>query len=218
MATKKVFYGRCSTSHQDMSYELQLDAVTRKFGAPDEIFFDTAVSGSAPLNKKVELLKCLECLKKGDTLYIYSLSRLSRETLQALFIEKELSVKGAHLVSVQEEEQCGDTPEKKMMRVILSAVADYERELIKARIKSSRATMRKNGRYLGGKRQYGWTVEGDGLVAVPHEQEVISKIEGWKNQGMKAPGITDALNAAGIKSATGIDWNCSSVRKLLKRI
>ena len=44
--------------------------------------------------------------------------------------------------------------------------------------KASRATMRKNGRYLGDKRQYGWKVIGQGLVVVPHEQAVISKIEG----------------------------------------
>jgi len=220
MATnsKKLFYGRCSTSHQKMSEELQLDAVQRKFGSMDEVFFDKSVSGSAPLNRKIELLNCLECLGKGDTLYIYSLSRLSRETLQALFIEKEISVKGASLVSVQEEEQCGDSPEKVMMRTILSAVAQYEKELIKARIKSSRATMRKKGRYLGGKRQYGWKVIGQGLVAVPHEQAVISKIGGWKDKGMKTQEIADALNKTGIQSATGTGWHYNSVRKLLKRI
>ena len=217
-SNKKVWYGRCSTSRQEMSAELQLDEVVKKFGEMDETYFDTAVSGGAPLDKKVELLKCLESLNKNDTLYVYSFSRLSRDTLQALFIEKEIKVKGASLVSVQEAEQCGDTPEKKMMRTILSAVAEYEKELIRARIRSSRATMRKKGRYLGGKRQYGWKVIGQGLVAVPHEQAVISKIGGWKDKGMKTQEIADALNKTGIMSATGNSWHYNSVRRLLKRL
>lgn len=218
MKTKNIFYGRCSTSRQDMSEELQRDAVIKKFGEMDVYFFDTAVSGGAKLEKKIALLECLENLNKDDTLYVYSLSRLSRDTLQALFLEKEISVKGATLVSVQEEDQCGDTPEKVMMRTILSAVAQYEKELIRARIKASRATMRKNGRYLGGKRQYGWKIIGQGLYAVPHEQDVISKIEGWKASGLGTQAITDNLNTSGIQSATGTSWHYNSVRKLLKRI
>ena len=63
---KKVWYGRCSTSRQEMSAELQLDEVVKKFGEMDETYFDKGVSGGAPLDKKVELLKCLESLNKGD--------------------------------------------------------------------------------------------------------------------------------------------------------
>lgn len=212
---KKVFYGRCSTSRQEMSAELQLDAVEEKFGEMAETFFDKAVSGAAPLEKKVELLKSLECLNKGDTLYVYSLSRLSRETLQALFIEKEIKVKGATLKSFQEEEQCGDTPEKKFARTILSAVAELEKEMISARIKSSRATMRKNNRYLGGKRQYGWKQIGQGLVAKPSEQAVLSKMDAWKEDGMTYQAITNKLNVLDIVSATGGKWHKTAVFRIM---
>ena len=212
---KKVFYGRCSTSRQEMSAELQLDEVSKKFGDMDETFFDKGVSGGAPLDKKVELLKCLESLNKNDTLYVYSFSRLSRDTLQALFIEKEIKVKGASLVSAQEEDQSGDTPEKKFCRTILSAVAELERELIRARIKSSRATMRKNNRYLGGTMKYGWKQIGQGLVAKPSEQEVIYKMNRWREDGMTYQAITNKLNVKDIPSATGGKWHYRVVYRIL---
>lgn len=212
---KKVFYGRCSTSRQEMSGELQLDAVEEKFGEMAETYFDTAVSGAAPLEKKVELLKCLESLNKGDTLYVYSLSRLSRETLQALFIEKEIKVKGATLKSFQEEEQCGDTPEKKFARTILSAVAELEKEMISARIKSSRQTMRKNGKYLGGKRPFGYKIQGAGMRIKHDEWEVMSQMRKWKDEGMTYQAITNKLNVKDIPSATGGQWHKTAVYRIL---
>ena len=214
-ANRKIWYGRCSTSRQEMSADLQLDEVVKKFGEMDETFFDKGVSGGAPLDKKVELLKCLESLNKGDTLCVYSFSRLSRDTLQALFIEKEIKVKGASLVSVQEAEQCGDTPEKKMMRTILSAVAEYEKELIRARIKSSRATMRKNGKYLGGRRPYGYKQVGAGMRIKHEEWKVISQMMKWRDEGMTYQAITNKLNVKGIPSATGGTWHYRGVYKIL---
>jgi len=212
---KKVFYGRCSTSRQEMSAELQEDECVKKFGEMDETYFDTAVSGGAPLEKKVELLKCLESLNKGDTLYVYSLSRLSRDTLQALFIEKEIKVKGATLKSFQEEDACGDAPEKKMLRTILSAVAEYEKELIRARIKSSRASMRKRGKYLGGKIPYGYKKIGQGMVIDARKWEVLRQMREWREDGMTFQAITDKLNEKGIPSAMGRKWHCPIVYKLL---
>ena len=60
----KYFYGRSSTSRQEMSYELQLDEVENKFGTMDGVFFDKGVSGGAKIEKRVKLLELLEVLKK----------------------------------------------------------------------------------------------------------------------------------------------------------
>ncbi len=90
--------------------------------------------------------------------------------------------------------------------------------MIRARTKASRATLRKQNKYLGGKRQYGWKVVGKELVVVPKEQETIEKIKGWRAAGLRTQAITDNLNSSGIESATGTSWNYSSVRKLVKRI
>ena len=214
----KYFYGRSSTSRQEMSYELQLDEVENKFGAMDGVFFDKGVSGGAKIEKRVKLLELLDVLKKNDEVYIYSFSRIARDTMLHLFIEKEIDVKGATIVSVKEADSCGTSAEKVMMRTILAAVATYEKEMIRARVKSSRATMRKNNRYMGGKREYGFRIDGDCLKPVPEEQVVIKKVKTWKSEGMKMTGITVRLNEENIPSATGNVWNYQCVRHLIKRV
>ena len=213
----KYFYGRSSQSRQAMSAELQLDEVEAKFGKMDEVFFDKGIPGDAPISKRIHLVEALDTLDKGDTLYIYSFSRISRETLTQLWIEKEIDERKAFLVSVKEQDACGDSPEKKMMRVILSAVNAYEKEVIKMRVSSARKTMRKNGKFMGGKRPYGYKVVGKSLEKVTDEQQVITDMRAWKEAGKTLGEVTDTLNVNGIPSATGKAWHYMSVRKILQR-
>jgi len=217
MGNRKIFYGRGSTHRQQMSAELQLDEVQSKFGKMDETYFDYGVSGDAKISKRIEMVAALDALGKGDTLYIYSFSRIARDSLTQLMIEKEIQKKGAGLVSVKELDACGDSPEKKMLRTILSAVNAYEKSVIAMRVASARNTMRKNNRFLGGRRPYGYKVVGKSLEEVPDEQQVIQDMVEWRNQGSSLQAITDTLNSNGTPSATGISWHYMSVRKLLQR-
>ena len=217
MAKRKIFYGRSSTNKQELSAELQLNEVEEKFGKMDAIFFDKGISGDAKISKRVALIEAIDELKKGDTLYIYSFSRVARDSFLQLWIEREVKSRKANLISATEEEHCGDTPEKRMMRVILSAVNEYEKEVISIRTKSARKTMRKNNRYCGGKREYGYKVIGQGLVAVPHEQETLGKMYKWRDDGASYRAITDRLNREETLSASGNAWNYQVVRNILKR-
>ena len=212
----KYFYGRSSQARQEMSAELQLDEVEAKFGSMDAVFFDKGVAGDAKISKRIQLVEALDTLTKGDTLYIYSFSRIARDSLTQLWIEKEIDERKAFLVSVKEQDSCGDSPEKKMMRVILSAVNAYEKQVIRMRVASSRKTMRKNGRFLGGTRPYGYKVVGKSLETVPNEQETIADMMSWKQQGMTIQRITDTLNENGTLSATGKAWHKTSVFGVMK--
>jgi len=213
----KIFYGRSSQSRQELSAELQLDEVEAKFGSMDETYFDRGVAGDAKISKRITLVEALDALDKGSTLYIYSFSRIARDSLTQLWIEKEIKEKGAEMVSVKEQDSCGDSPEKKMMRVILSAVNAYEKEVIKMRVASARKTMRKNGRFMGGRRPFGYSINGKSLEELAGEQQIISDMKGWKEQGSTIQTITDTLNANGTPSATGNAWHYMSVRKILQR-
>ena len=215
MNKKKVFYGRCSTARQEMSAELQLDAVEKKYGPMTEVYFDKGVSGNASLEKKIQLVACLDSLDKNTTLCVYSFSRIARETLQALWIEKEIGLRGAELVSVQEEDACGSSPEKILLRTILQAISSYERNLITARIKAAKETGKKNSKYLGGRRPYGFIKVGDEMVVEPKESKVISQMMEWRKDGKTYQGITNLLNVSGVPSATGGNWHYRVVYKIL---
>jgi DNA invertase Pin-like site-specific DNA recombinase len=217
MEKRKIFYGRSSTNKQELSAELQLNEVEEKFGKMSAIFFDKGISGDAKISKRIALIEAIDELSKGDTLYIYSFSRVARDSFLQLWIEREVKSRKANLISATEEEHCGDTPEKRMMRVILSAVNEYEKEVIAIRTKSARKTMRKNNRYCGGNREFGYKVIGQSLVAVPHEQETLGNMYKWKDGGASYRAITDRLNREETLSASGNAWNYQVVRHILKR-
>ena len=214
---KKVFYGRCSTSRQEMSAELQLDEVVKKFGEMDETYFDEAISGGAKLNKREALLECIANLNKGDIIYIYSWSRLARDVFVHLWVEDQVKEKKAYIVSLEDGDTIEDTPEKKMMRVVMAAAAELQKAQIKMAISSARKTMRKNGKYLGGKRQFGFEISGSDVKPIESEQKVIKRMVSELKEGNTMKAITAGLNNDGIPSATGQAWNYFSVRKIVQR-
>ena len=217
---KKIFIGRSSTSgagRQEMSGDIQLNEVEATFGPMDRVFMDRGISGSAPLERRPALLEALDTLKKGDTLYCYSFSRIARDTFLHLFLEKQAQVNGFEIMSVAEEDSCGSGAEKKLFRTFIAAISEYERACIRARIKSSRRKMRKDGKFLGGKRQFGWSRAGDKVEPVATEQEIIKEIVRKRQAGTTIKTITDDLNTAGISSSTGNNWHYGCVRHLLAR-
>lgn len=214
----KFFYGRQSTNQQQFSEELQLNEVVNKFGEMDKIFFDKGISGGAPIEKRPALLECLEEIKKGDTIYIYSFSRIARDTFLHLFIEKQCAVKGVTIISASEEGANGSSPEKILMRTLMGAFAEYERQVIKSRIRAAKATMRKNGQFQGGKRQFGFQVVEGMMVEDKGESVVIDQMRTMKEQGNTIKSITQHLNDNNIPSATGQSWNRIIVGRILKRV
>ena len=213
----KKFLGRSITSRQELILEMQRDAIEEKFGSMDEYFFDAGVSGGAKLDAREALLECISSLKKNDVIYIYSWSRLARDVFIHLWVEDQVKEKKAFIVSLEDGDTINDTAEKKMMRVIMAAAAELQKAQIKMAVASARKTMRKQGKFLGGTRQYGYTIIGGELKPVENEQNVIRSMVGWKNDGKTIRDITATLNANDIPSCTGKEWHYMSVRKILQR-
>ena len=212
----KVFYGRASTAKQEMSCEIQISEVENKFGKMDNYFCDEGISGAAPIEKRVELLAMIDGLNRGDKVYVYSVSRIARDTFAALWIEKEITKQGATLHSVKEDLDA--SPESILLKQICYAFAEYERQMIRARTKAAKKTYRQQGKFIGGTREYGYQVIDGELVEDFEEQSVIDMVKEWKSSGEKMTTIQQKLNDAGIPSATGKEWHYMSVRKLIKRV
>ena len=212
---------RASTGRQRLFAEIQQREVEKRFGTMDQVYLDPGVSGGAPIAKRPALLRCLDELKRGDELYVYSFSRLARDTFLHLFIEKEAAVKGVSITSLSEEDASGGGPEKKMFRTIIAAVAEYEKSLIAARSKAAKSTLKAKGRFCGGRRPYGTRIverDGSSMVEVePHERGVIDRMVAEKRAGKSIRLITQGLNSDGIGSATGSTWHYSSVKDIVKR-
>ncbi len=69
--SRSIGYARCSTTHQDTKSQV---AELRSAGCQE--VFSEKVSSRAPLEKRLQLRRCLETLEEGDELVVSKLDRL----------------------------------------------------------------------------------------------------------------------------------------------
>ena len=138
----KIGYARVST--QDQNLDRQLDNLR---AAGCERIFNEKMTGTR--SDRPELKTMLLVLRSGDTLVIDSFSRLSRSTKDLLDLVDKLTAMNVHLVSLKENLDT-TTATGKMMLTMLSALSQFERDLIAERtidgLKAARARGRTGGR------------------------------------------------------------------------
>src|SRR6202171_4158017 len=98
------------------------------------------------------LAALLEYARDGDTVVVWKLDRLGRNTLHILETVKALTGRGVTLVSITDGID-SSTPAGRMMIGVLGSLAEYERELTKERTALKRASSRANGTKFGRPRQ-----------------------------------------------------------------
>ena len=115
-------YARVSTVEQNL--DRQLDNLKER--GCKRIYQEKMTGTKAD---RPELNRMLDSLRSGDTLVIDSFSRLSRSTTELLSIVERLSDLGVNLVSLKEQLDT-TTPTGKMMLTMLSALSQFERDII----------------------------------------------------------------------------------------
>ena len=137
-------YSRVSTSKQSSDSQNKL---LREAGC-DETFVEVC---SGANRSRPELDKLLAMLRAGDTILVVKLDRLSRSLHDMLAIVREIEKKGAHLRSLQDPLINTASPNGKLIFGIFAVLAEYERDLIRARTLDGLAAARARGKRLGRK-------------------------------------------------------------------
>lgn len=110
------------------------------------MFFEVQ-SGANRVRPQLE--KLLSMLGEGDTILVVKLDRLSRSLQDLLTIAREIEKKGAHLRSLQDPLIDTTSPNGKLIFGIFAVLAEYERDLIRARTLDGLAAARARGQRLG---------------------------------------------------------------------
>ncbi len=107
---RAVAYLRVSTDEQvysGLGLEAQRRAIegqaSRLNANIDSWYSDEGVSGAADLSKRLGLAQAISALRKGNILLVARRDRLSRDSLLACWIEKEITRRGARIISAAGE-------------------------------------------------------------------------------------------------------------------
>lgn len=127
--------GYAHVSTIDQSLNVQIDTLTEH--KCDEIFQEKV---SNVKNNRLELMNPLRMLRKGDTFVVYKLDRLAHSTKRLIEVVDILRNKEMQFISIQDKIDTV-TVKGKAMFGMLSALAEFEKDIIK-----ERARGRKGGR------------------------------------------------------------------------
>lgn len=140
----KFAYIRVSTREQ--SLEMQKNAL--KSYDCDREYEDDGISGKTM--DRPGLISMLDQLRTGDEVYVYSLSRLGRNTLEIIALVENWNKRDIKLISHTEQIDCR-SPMGRMFLGIIALMAQLERELTEERRIQGIKTARENGVKFGRK-------------------------------------------------------------------
>jgi DNA invertase Pin-like site-specific DNA recombinase len=136
-------YARVSTD--DQHTENQIEQL-EKAGC-ERVYRENASGGRWD---RPELQDCLKHIRKGDTLVVWKLDRLTRSLSDLLRILAKVDEAGAGFRSLTESIDTTQ-PAGRLMMNMLGSFNQFEREIIKERTKLGLARARANGRIGGGR-------------------------------------------------------------------
>ncbi len=221
-------YARVSTDKQGESVDHQVSLLRELADTRGEdwrvrddcVYEDEGVSAtkysiwSRPAMRR--LLFDAERGKFGVVLF-KGISRLARNTHEALDVLERLQSKGLRVVSY-EENYDSDVENSNFLFTMHAAIAEYEAEKISIRVRLGNKEKAKSGRFTGGTPPLGYRVGASGRLEVDEAWAgVVQKVFAWYVKEGVGPGkIADRLNRERIPTKAGGAWYASGVARILK--
>ena len=134
-------YARVSTEQQNLDRQIDM---LQKYGV--DFIYNEKMTGTK--RNRPELEKLLERLTEGDTVVVESLSRLGRSTKDLIWLMETFNAKSVNLVSLKESIDT-TTSTGKLLFTLMSALAQFERDVLADRTKEGLAAARARGRKGG---------------------------------------------------------------------
>lgn len=214
---KAVGYVRVSTGKQDISPEVQREALERWAeleGVELVALVSEVKSTGSALEDREGLLDTVTALQEhgAGILLAYKRDRLGRNTIDMAVLERMVLQAGARICTTDGSN--GDSPEDELQRNIKDAFAQYERAQIRARTRAALRRQKSKG-YRTGTVPYGYRVDdAKKLHPVPEEQDVLKLIRELRARGSTIRGIAEQLNSEDVP-ARGKQWYPTTVSRLL---
>ena len=152
--------------------------------------------------------------REGAALVVYSLSRLSRSTLDTLQLTADLERAGCDLVSLSEKLDTS-TPAGRVVFRVLAVLGEFEREQVAERTRGAILHLKAKGQRYGSI-PHGFRDEGGQLVKDAREAEVVRLVQSLRERGLSLRKISDELAARGAFNREGRPFNHNSINSMLR--
>ena len=139
---------------------------------------------------------------------VEKLDRIARDQMVQESIIQSLIKNGFELVSAAsgEENLCGNDPGRKLMRTIMGAIAEYDKQMLVLKLRAAKQRKRTQPGWSEGRKPFGFR---DG------EQKIIVRMQALKAAGGNWESISNQLNLEGFKTRSGGSWFPATVRRIV---
>src|SRR5438552_4776880 len=153
MTTKRVaLYARVSTLNHGQDPEVQLRELRefcqrRRFEIAVE-YVDKGISGSRERRPALDQLMAICRKRLVDAVVVYRYARFARSLRQLVLALEEFRALGIDFISLHEQVDT-TTPNGRLVFGIFASIAEFERELIRGRVRSGMAAAKARGKKIG---------------------------------------------------------------------
>lgn len=141
-------YCRVSTADQTAENQVQELKAAGFTVEPKRVVTET-ISGSTVAAQRPQFAKLLERMEEGDILAVTKLDRLGRNAIDVQSTVRVLAERGVKVVCLALGGMDLNSPAGKMTMGVLTAVAEFERDLIVERTQAGLQRVRDEGKKLG---------------------------------------------------------------------
>jgi DNA invertase Pin-like site-specific DNA recombinase len=170
---------------------------------------EEAVSGKSDLEHRPALQDLIEALHADGVrlVLVEKLDRLARDLMIQESIIADFQRNGFEIRSVAEPDLCSDDPSRKLMRQILGAFAEYERQMIVTKLRGARQRRKAKTGRCEGRHPFGMHLG---------ESDTLQRMRELRRQGASYETIARTLDRAGIKPRYAATWSPVVVNRILR--
>lgn len=188
---------------------------------------DAGVSGSNGLDAREGLFDAISAVQDeaAEGVVVYKLDRLARDFVLQETLLSMVWKAGGRVFSCStgedsflDPENETDDPSRTMVRQILGVIAEYERSMIRMRMRAGKLAKKARGGYIGGRVPFGYEIDHQGqLVESADEQTALRRMTQLRRDGATLRRICDVLTAEGFETKHGGIWQTATVGQILRR-